>query len=125
MELSLPVDVYVLRVMSDGDPTNPVRVRHLIDDRHADELATEWERDPWTRAYISQVMTRLKDRELLERVPPENSGLYRITDLGYAALAAYQNAGRTEFSFRELIDLADDLDNRAPVARDVTFRPPA
>ena len=121
MELSLPVDVYVLRVMSDGEPNNPVRVQHLIEERHGTELATEWDRDPWTRAYISQVMTRLKDRELLARVPPENSGLYRITDLGYAALDAYLARGQTDFSFRELVDA--DLQNPEPVPDDVAFTP--
>lgn len=125
MELSLPADLYVLRVMSDGRTTNPVRVRHRIATEHADELADEWQKEPWTREYVSHVMARLKDRELLERVPPDNSGLYRITRLGHAALHEYRTHNQTTYSFRELLETADSLPEEPdPVPDDEQFTKP-
>lgn len=88
--------------MLDGDAYNPVRARYEIRAR----LGLEADDIP-TREYVAQIMARLRDLELLDRVPPDNSGLYRITDLGRAAFAIVVDEGTVEFGFRELVSRAE------------------
>jgi len=96
MRLTEPVEIYILEVLADGDAYNPVRVVYQIKQRY--EPSEEWGRE-----YIGQRMSRLRDLELLERVPPDNSGLYEITELGGTALEIHKETGQTEFSFAELM----------------------
>jgi hypothetical protein len=97
MKLTTPIDVYILRVMRDGEAYNPTRVQYLIEENH------DWSGDDYERTYIAQEMAALREVELLERVPPENSGLSRITKLGRAALMLYEDEGQEEFTFAGLM----------------------
>lgn len=103
MKLRVPVDVMILQVISDGQHANPVRVRYLIEAKHRRRLGSIFDRDRiWTLDYITQRMGELRERDLLERVPPKDSGLYRITDLGYEVLAQTVDSGSPRFNYREM-----------------------
>jgi hypothetical protein len=96
MRLTEPIEIWILDVMADGGAYNPVRVLYEIEQEHDYS-------DDWGREYVGQRMARLRDLELLERVCPDNSGLYRISELGETALEVHRETGETEFSFAELM----------------------
>lgn len=100
MRIVDPRDVYILRALKNGRGGNqsPKRTQWLI----AEYLSDQLDRDPWDRHQISRALSRLADRDLADRAPPENSGLYRLTMLGAAALSRYERTGDNEFSIPEL-----------------------
>lgn len=94
---------------------NPKRVKYLIDEDHGDELAVRREdREPWTLDYVTQRMGDLRDVDLLERVPPADSGLYQISPIGVEALRHFLEEHERELPFRELVSRADDSPGPLP-----------
>jgi len=108
MKLRAPIDILILQVLSTGENANPVRARHMIERDHGDQIS-DHVGELWSLDYVTQRMSTLRGFELLERVPPEDSSLYRITPLGYAALDRVIDTGSTEFSFRELVAVLEEL----------------
>lgn len=109
MQIREPVDVMILQVLSDGEHANPVRTRHLIREQHGDDLG-EWDRaEIWKLDYITQRMNELRKLELLERVPPDDSGLYKISDLGHVVLRRWVDTGEREFSFSDVVEERGDV----------------
>jgi len=108
MQLRVPIDLLILRVLSNGEQANPTRVGYLIERDHAEEVRERTpDGDMWSLDYVTQRMSTLRGLELLERVPPDDSSLYRISPLGHAALIHALDSGKREFSFRDLLDEVD------------------
>lgn len=110
----------ILRAMADGRDVNPKRVRYLIEQEFGDELREDYDREEvWSLDYVTQRMAELrKNYELVDRVPPEDSGLYQINELGMIALSRVLEDGETEFSMRDLLEEAGDEEPRTDGARD-------
>ena len=119
MKLRLPVDMLILQVLSDGEHANPIRVRFLVSEQHGDEIRNRLGKEMWSLDYITQRMSTLRrDLELLERVPPDDSGLYRISDLGHYALRHTIEEGDDEISIRELLEKSEEVGETEPVPAD-------
>ena len=72
MRLTAPTDFDILEALSDGKRNNAVNLAHELDKN---------------RAYINTRLPILADYGLVERVgPAPNSGLYVITNKGWAVL---------------------------------------
>lgn len=109
MRLRVPVDVMILQVISDGQHANPIRVRYLIETKHGDRLRDLFDREEmWSLDYVTQRMGDLRGRDLLERVPPEDSGLYRITVMGHQVLENTIETRDPEFDYVELARKTSD-----------------
>jgi len=118
MQIRVPVDVMILQTLSDGEHANPVRVRYLIETKHN---LGEWGRDGlWSLDYVTQRMGELRNIGLLERVEPDDSGLYRISDVGRVVLYDWVDRGAEEFHLPEAIDAAEDVDDRTVPADAIT-----
>lgn len=100
VKLIRPTDFDVLEVFSDGEQDLGRNVAKTLD------------RD---RSYINTRLAHLEGNHMLERIgPSENSGLYRITSRGLAALDLRDgyDSGR---EWEELIDdRAEDFEIRRP-----------
>lgn len=114
MEIRVPVDIMILRALSDGEHANPVRVRYLLGKHHRDDLE-EWPRVDglWSLDYVTQRMGTLRRFELLERVPPDDSGLYRISDVGHVVLQRWLDTRKREFDLPDAIAATNDVEPRA------------
>jgi len=121
MELRVPVEVVILRLLSDGEIANPVRMNYRIEKEHSQDLSESFEYDGWQVDYIQQRLSRLESLDLLEKVPPETSGLYRITDLGRAVLLNYLETGDPEFDYTDMVEKAKDVDRREVGQRELPW----
>jgi len=118
MQIRVPVDVMILQTLSDGEHANPVRVRYLIEMNHD---LREWGRESlWSLDYVTQRMGELRNLGLLERVEPDDSGLYRISDVGRVVLLDWVENGVEEFDLPEAIDAAADVQERTVDADAIT-----
>lgn len=73
------VDFEILREYGDGHRNVPVNVGEALTDEDGEQR--------WDTGYIRTRHRQLRGQRLLRRVgPSENSGLYEITERGYAAL---------------------------------------
>lgn len=109
----------ILQVLSDGEHANPIRVHYLIREEHEEKIDHHLGKEMWSTDYVTQRMSDLRgDLELLDRVPPEGSGLYKISDLGHVALRHSLDNLDGEISIRELLELTERLDDRGPVPPD-------
>lgn len=112
MRLIEPMDYIILKTLIDReicDYSTPVRVMFLAN--NAIERGETLRDDPLKQGYVQSRMGVLRrDKDVLKRVPPHNSGLYQAGELGYAALRRYEETGETWHDTRELIRYADEMD---------------
>lgn len=101
----MPVDVMILQVLTSGEQANPIRVRYQINEQHN---LNRWGKDDWSLDYITQRMGTLRQFGLLERVPPDDSGIYRLTDTGRVVLQHWIETGETEFDVVEAHETAKE-----------------
>jgi predicted transcriptional regulator len=84
MDLVRPTDFHILELLSDGNRNT------------AKNISQELERD---RSYINTRLPALANQGLITKVgPAKNSGLYEITQRGYAVLELREAYGHSEFS---------------------------
>lgn len=111
MEIRVPIDVLVLQELSSGEHANPIRVRYLINRDHmADLRAVFGVEEVWLTDYIQQRMSRFEGVDILDQVPPDTAGLYRISPAGHALLRMYLETEDTEFGYAEIMARADGVD---------------
>lgn len=111
MQVRVPVDVMILQSLSDGEHANPMRVRYLIRENHYP--FTGWEReDMWSLDYVTQRMGELRKLGLLERVAPDDSGLYRITDLGHVVLQRWVRTNDKTFDLPDALNETEQVEPR-------------
>ncbi|QKY22260.1 MarR family transcriptional regulator (plasmid) [Halolamina sp. CBA1230] len=92
MRLVRPTDFHILEHLSDGNRNT------------ASNIAKELEKD---RSYINTRLPALANQGLITKVgPDENSGLYEITQRGYAVLELRGAYGHSEFN--TVFELADE-----------------
>ena len=103
MRLVEPRDPTLMRALAFGTGGNhpPNRVLWLCKEFLADYAPVE----EWNREQVGKALSRLADQNLCVRPPPDTSGLYRLNDLGKAALVYYERTGETEFSAIDLINV--------------------
>lgn len=103
MRLVEPRDPTILRALEFGTGGNhpPTRVLWLCQEFLEDYAPVE----DWNREQVGKALSRLADQQLCVRPPPDTSGLYRLSNLGKAALVYYERTGETEFSAIDLINV--------------------
>ncbi len=102
MRLTQPTDFLILEALSDGKRNTAPNIAHQISKK---------------RAYVNTRLPHLCDHRLVSKVGVNpNSGLYRITPLGVAAVEnrSLYDSDRSEFE-SAVDDLADRITITGPV----------
>lgn len=101
MRLRRPTDFLILEALSDGKRNTGANIAGMIN---------------YDRAYVNTQLPKLEDQGLLEKIGPhKDSGLYRITPLGVAALEKRTLYDNDEDEFEAAIqDLAENIEIEHP-----------
>jgi len=79
MKLRIPIDVVILKLLSDGEITTPLRTKWRVEQKHGNVLSREFRSygsDGWGINYYQQRLSELEDDHLLEKLEPKDeSGL--------------------------------------------------